>query len=255
MTKHVKDQNWFAVALDFVIVVAGILIAFQITNWNEAKKGKLIAEEYLERIETDLHWEIRYLGRVSDYYGTARAHAVSALDAWSQPAENLGVDFLIDLYQASQSWNLTQRRATYDELLATGRIGLLPSASSRSSINNYYENGLARFITLQNNTQVNYRKTIRSHMSDVVQRAIRENCGDEHILDQDNTYYIRLPERCEIVVPAEIVRAAVNALFANNEVKLELRFQLASHDTLLASMRNAIDTANRLLADLEGTSE
>ena len=33
ITKHVKDQNWFAVALDFVIVVAGILIAFQITNW------------------------------------------------------------------------------------------------------------------------------------------------------------------------------------------------------------------------------
>ena len=35
--KHVKDQNWFAVFLDFFIVVAGILIAFQITNWNEAR--------------------------------------------------------------------------------------------------------------------------------------------------------------------------------------------------------------------------
>jgi len=39
------------------------------------------------------------------------------------------------------------------------------------------------------------------------------------------------------------------------EVRLELRFQLASHDTLLASMRNNIDTANRLLADLDGASE
>ena len=37
LTQHVKDQNWFAVALDFAIVVAGILIAFQITNWNEAR--------------------------------------------------------------------------------------------------------------------------------------------------------------------------------------------------------------------------
>lgn len=26
LTKHVKDQNWFAVALDFLIVVVGVFI-------------------------------------------------------------------------------------------------------------------------------------------------------------------------------------------------------------------------------------
>ena len=38
ITQHVKEQNWFAVFLDFFIVVAGILIAFQITNWNERRQ-------------------------------------------------------------------------------------------------------------------------------------------------------------------------------------------------------------------------
>ena len=47
ITKHVKDQNWFAVALDFFIVVAGILIAFQITNWNETRR-ELRAEDALK---------------------------------------------------------------------------------------------------------------------------------------------------------------------------------------------------------------
>ncbi len=47
MTKHVKDQNWFAVALDFFIVVSGILIAFQITNWSQAQgeKANLVRAE------------------------------------------------------------------------------------------------------------------------------------------------------------------------------------------------------------------
>jgi len=27
ISKHVKDQNWFAVALDFVIVVIGVAVA------------------------------------------------------------------------------------------------------------------------------------------------------------------------------------------------------------------------------------
>lgn len=40
LTKHVKDQNWFAVGLDFFIVVAGILLAFQITNWSELRGEK-----------------------------------------------------------------------------------------------------------------------------------------------------------------------------------------------------------------------
>ncbi|MFT4789813.1 MAG: hypothetical protein ACI9J5_002130 [Paraglaciecola sp.] len=39
LSQHVKDQNWFAVVLDFFIVVIGILIAFQITNWT-AEQGR-----------------------------------------------------------------------------------------------------------------------------------------------------------------------------------------------------------------------
>lgn len=32
ITEHVKNQNWFAVALDFLIVVVGLLIVFQISE-------------------------------------------------------------------------------------------------------------------------------------------------------------------------------------------------------------------------------
>ena len=46
ITQHVKEQNWFAVFLDFFIVVAGILIAFQITNWNEAQADKQRGKAY-----------------------------------------------------------------------------------------------------------------------------------------------------------------------------------------------------------------
>ena len=41
VTEHVKTQNWTAVALDFVIVVAGILIAFRITEWSETPESKV----------------------------------------------------------------------------------------------------------------------------------------------------------------------------------------------------------------------
>ena len=55
ITKHVKDQNWFAVALDFFIVVAGILIAFQITNWNEGRQDAKNRELIIDALITNLN--------------------------------------------------------------------------------------------------------------------------------------------------------------------------------------------------------
>ncbi|MEO1610450.1 MAG: hypothetical protein AAFR90_14185 [Pseudomonadota bacterium] len=54
ITKHVKDQNWFAVALDFVIVVLGILIAFRITEWNEARSDAIAEQALLERLHEEI---------------------------------------------------------------------------------------------------------------------------------------------------------------------------------------------------------
>jgi hypothetical protein len=50
LSQHIKDQNWFAVALDFFIVVIGILIAFQITNWSTAQQDNLIYEQARTRV-------------------------------------------------------------------------------------------------------------------------------------------------------------------------------------------------------------
>lgn len=32
ISEHVKDQNWFAVAIDFFIVVFGVFIGMQVQN-------------------------------------------------------------------------------------------------------------------------------------------------------------------------------------------------------------------------------
>lgn len=54
LTKQVDDQNWFAVVLDFVIVVCGILIAFQITNWSVARSELTQAASIRANIIEDL---------------------------------------------------------------------------------------------------------------------------------------------------------------------------------------------------------
>ena len=48
ITEHVKAQNWFAVALDFFIVVVGVFIGIQVANWNEDRNDH---QAYLEAHE------------------------------------------------------------------------------------------------------------------------------------------------------------------------------------------------------------
>ena len=40
ITKHVTDQNWFAVFIDFLIVVVGVFIGIQVANWNEERQDR-----------------------------------------------------------------------------------------------------------------------------------------------------------------------------------------------------------------------
>jgi len=37
---HVENENWFAVFVDFCIVVIGVFIGIQVANWNEARAAK-----------------------------------------------------------------------------------------------------------------------------------------------------------------------------------------------------------------------
>jgi hypothetical protein len=34
--EHVRTQNWTAIGIDFLIVVVGVFIGIQVSNWNEA---------------------------------------------------------------------------------------------------------------------------------------------------------------------------------------------------------------------------
>ncbi len=54
VTKHVKDQNWFAVALDFFIVVIGVFIGLQVSNWNDARAIRMSESDFLGRLHSDI---------------------------------------------------------------------------------------------------------------------------------------------------------------------------------------------------------
>ncbi len=50
LTEHVKAQNRFAVAIDFVIVVAGVFVGIQVLNGNAARSDRSEEQKLLMRL-------------------------------------------------------------------------------------------------------------------------------------------------------------------------------------------------------------
>lgn len=57
-TEHLRDQNWFAVALDFLVVVVGIFVGLQVSDWNQARLDRLEADYHLSFLRSELSEEI-----------------------------------------------------------------------------------------------------------------------------------------------------------------------------------------------------
>ncbi len=53
LSKHLRSQNWFAVAVDFVIVVVGVFMGLQVQVWNEARKERIEEHALLSRLHSE----------------------------------------------------------------------------------------------------------------------------------------------------------------------------------------------------------
>jgi len=49
----IRTQNWFAVALEFVIVIAGVVIGFQVTAWADARQDRAAEQAILSQLHDD----------------------------------------------------------------------------------------------------------------------------------------------------------------------------------------------------------
>ena len=43
---HVRKQEWTAIGIDFVIVVVGVVMGIQVSNWNEELETRRKAEVF-----------------------------------------------------------------------------------------------------------------------------------------------------------------------------------------------------------------
>ncbi len=240
ITIHLKDQNWFAVFVDFIIVVAGILIAFQITEWNEERQQKITADNYIERLREDLLANQEDITQRIVYFSKTRSHALDALTGLDKDVDQLGVQFLVDIYQTSQILTRDVGRDTYDEILSVGANNALADLEVRKRLANHYRGTKSQITNFDLVTS--YREIIRSNMPYPVQAAIRAACDDIITSGIYGEPIAVLPESCVPIMTADQLNNGIQTILAL-DIRIPLIRRLSDLDTKIAQAKVFIERA------------
>lgn len=231
---HVAEHNWFAVAVDFLVVVGGVFVGIQASNWNQARLERAQGREYRAMLVDDLEANQHDLALRKRYYEWVRSEGLKTLAALDGPRSALGGEFLVDAYQASQILPWSLDRNTYDQIIAAGQIGLLGDSDLRDRVSNYY---VGSAVTGENLSPVMpYHDVIRRALPYAAQYRIRTVCGEKIGENSLGEAEMTFPERCTIQLDPAAMRKAVDQVRDTPGLALDLNRQLVDLDQKLVSV-------------------
>jgi hypothetical protein len=154
---HFGKQEWTAIAVDFIIVVAGVFLGIQASNWNEARADRKVAASHLREIAEDLQSHLELQAALRDS-AAARVAAVDYIYAKAfgrtlpktvvlslktfaaPPTPEIPEDQLDNIL----GWVNTVRsspgsRHGYESLISSGHLGLIRNRELAGKIQRYYD--------------------------------------------------------------------------------------------------------------------
>ncbi|WP_394692786.1 hypothetical protein [Hyphobacterium sp.] len=226
----IRTQNWFAVVLEFVIVIVGVIIGFQFTAWNTQREALARAGLLTERLIEDLRNEQWRVEGNTIYYAQVSENAQRALDALEGRRQVDDRTLVVEAFRATQIFSFPVIRTTYEELVATGTINLIEDDVLLAAAVEYYETG-SDDMSFQDRDRT-YRHAFFRLADRALYEALANNCAEPRTLAIGD--YESLPEILDF--PCDID--------GHDEEIARMAERLRTTDTLLPLLRQrAIETS------------
>jgi len=139
LSEHVKSQDWFAVAVEFVIVVAGVFMGLQVQDWNEARKERIEEHDLLGRLYGET-LELLEVQREELADLGARADVLMSVNPvlFSQePSRVISGEECANISSSHVFRRPPDELPVLDEMLATGRFDVLQDKDIKEQLRSY----------------------------------------------------------------------------------------------------------------------
>lgn len=136
ITEHVKAQNWTAVGLDFVIVVTGVFIGIQVSNWNEVRRDHAEEKVILGRLSEEISANLEATDQAVDSHRRREQIIRNVVQALQGDPETMPEGSKVQTALCRWFVVPTSSIATdsFDEVVSAGKLGLIRDAETRRLI-------------------------------------------------------------------------------------------------------------------------
>ncbi|MEO5629779.1 MAG: hypothetical protein ABIQ62_08445 [Thermomonas sp.] len=236
LSQSLKEQNWTAIWIEFVLLVAGVFLGIQVANWNQERATDTESAVFTERLTGDLREEAWSYEMQIAYYRQVLANARRAADALASKVPLAEEALVVSAYRATQYNSNIRRRATYDELSSTGEMGLIRRDKLRDLAMRVYSAAVFDDID-QEGKNSEYRHWFRLHISHDVQQALSDACGDKVVEVGDFQAIVgSLDYPCSPSLSPVDLAAAASTLRNDQDALPMLRLRIANIETNVTNM-------------------
>ena len=231
LSQSLKDQNWAAISIEFVLLVLGVFLGIQVANWNAERETNQKSAIFTERLKADLRGEDWTYQFLIAYNREVLANANRAVEALDGKVALSDEALLVSAYRATQYRNRNQRGSTFDEMISTGSIELIRDPTLRDTAVRLYK--LTVFDNLvREGMRSRNREAFRMSLPNAVQRALGKQCGDRVVLPGDYAAIQgNLDYPCETGLPVQTIAESATALRSNPDIVRFLRLRIADLET------------------------
>ena len=230
--ESLKRQDWTAVTVELAIVIIGVFIGTQVSNWNQQRIEKRETARLLQELQPALQTFTNFFDTARTYYATTRAYSDTAFAGWDGEPSVSDEQFVIAAYQASQINALRIDGDTWATIFGGDRLRQIDDVEVRRSLSNMMTFDYEQVDVATVSTP--YRQHVREVVPVDIQDAIRAQCTDKPIAGMPLSMV--LPPTCEVDFPAARFAAAAAELRARPALVGELRWHIAAIASFMNNM-------------------
>jgi len=235
---HFRKQEWTAIAIDFLIVVLGVFVGLQVSNWNEARVDKARARGFLERIAGDIDADLEEYADRQRFWSEVSAYGARAV-AYAETGETDGRskwELALAFFQASQVAEFFTTSATWEEMRGGGDLSLISNLDLRRALSRYYTNAGNPALS----ERPSYREDVREKIPLDVQDYIWNHCYGSDIISRQ--WFV------DCAAPIDEARSAaiVDALAGDAALIGELRYWMSTMNVAARIGRDRTMSATEL---------
>jgi hypothetical protein len=151
--KHVRNQEWTAIFLDFIIVVVGVFVGLQVSNWNAVRKDRTDEQLFIVRLHEDIVLAESLTSRVRNRRMDRLTVLMGAADIiFARSERNMLSDEECSAVGSAHFYNIPlSDLPSLVELTSSGRVAIIRDTRLRTALVALQQTkaALASYINLQ----------------------------------------------------------------------------------------------------------